>query len=220
MATLESEPTNVSVRFEHEVIGDLVNHGAKVLDLGCGEGHLLELLKDHKSAKGTGVEVAQEKVYQCISKGLTVFHGDIDEGLADFPDKSFDYVLLTDTLQEVRHPSLVIKEMLRVGKQCIVSFPNFGFWSVRVQLLLFGRSPITRALPHDWWDTPNLHFFTIRDFMRFCNSEGFHVSQSVYMRNEQRITTAPNLFAEKAICVLESSNSESKCPTNQSELNA
>lgn len=208
MTSSVSQSTPPTVRFEHEVISDLVNPGAKVLDLGCGEGQLLELLKKSKNAKGTGVEVAQEKVYKCISKGLTVFHGDIDEGLADFPDKSFDYVLLTDTLQEVRSPSLVIKEMLRVGKQCIVSFPNFGFWSVRVQLLLFGRSPITRALPYDWWETPNLHFFTVRDFFRFCKSEGFHISQSVFIRNGKRVNMTPNLFAEDAVCVLQSPGSK------------
>ncbi|MDP8243580.1 MAG: methionine biosynthesis protein MetW [Candidatus Hinthialibacter antarcticus] len=208
MTEEEKEYLEQIVRYEHEVISDLVNQGAKVLDLGCGEGQLLELLKRKNKAQGTGVEVAQGKVYKCISKGLTVFHGDIDEGLADFPDKSFDYVLLTDTLQEVRHPSLVIKEMLRVGKQCVVSFPNFGYWSVRVQLMLYGRSPITRALPFDWWETPNLHFFTVRDFFRFCDSEGFHISQSVFIRNGKRMNTAPNLFAEEAVCVLESSNGD------------
>ncbi|MBZ0254773.1 methionine biosynthesis protein MetW [bacterium] len=202
MTEEEKEYLEQTVRFEHEIISDLIHEGAKVLDLGCGDGELLELLKKKKKAQGTGVEVAQEKVYKCISKGLTVFHGDIDEGLADFPDKSFDYVLLTDTLQEVRKPSLVIKEMLRVGKQCVVSFPNFGYWSVRLQLLLYGRSPITRALPFDWWDTPNLHFFTIRDFNRFCDSEGLCVTQSVYIRNGKRVNSSPNLFAEEAVCVI------------------
>lgn len=202
MTEEEKEYLVQTVRFEHEVISDLIHEGAKVLDLGCGDGELLELLKKKKKAQGTGVEVAQEKVYKCISKGLTVFNGDIDEGLADFPDKSFDYVLLTDTLQEVRKPSLVIKEMLRVGKQCVVSFPNFGFWSVRLQLFLYGRSPITRALPFDWWDTPNLHFFTIRDFNRFCDSEGLRITQSVYIRNGKRVNASPNLFAEEAVCVI------------------
>lgn len=202
-AKKSSDPIDPAVRFEYELITSLIEDESKVLDLGCGEGHLLQMLKQRKGCKGTGVEVSPEKVYKCISKGLTVFNGDVDEGLSDYPDESFDYVLLTDTLQEVLKPSLVIKEMLRVGKLGIVSFPNFGYWSVRYQLLMHGRSPITRAMPFDWWDTPNVHFFTVRDFFRFCRSEGFHVTKSVYIRNGAQIGFCPNLLAEEAICVLE-----------------
>ncbi|MBI1390895.1 MAG: methionine biosynthesis protein MetW [bacterium] len=190
-------------RRDHELICELVDENAKVLDLGCGDGSLLQRLKDEKKAQGTGVEVSQDQVYKCIRRGLTVFHGDVDEGLADFPDKSFDYVLLTDTLQEVHNPRLVIGEMLRVGKKAIVSFPNFGHWSVRVQLFIRGRTPISAALPYDWWETPNIHFFTVKDFYRFCGQVGFRVTRSVFVAQGTRITVWPNLLAERAICVLE-----------------
>lgn len=190
-------------RLEHEVIARLVEPGAKVLDLGCGEGDLLQLLKDRNQVTGTGVEVSEEKVYLCVRKGLTVFHGDVDQGLADFPDQSFDYVLLTETLQEIHKPELVLREVLRVGKRGIISFPNFAHWRNRLQLCLFGLTPVTPTLPHSWYDTPNIQYVTIKDFLRFCQEKNYRIVDAVYLRDEREIRFWPNLFADTGIIVLE-----------------
>ena len=202
MPSNDSHPSPVVYRFEHEIICHIVEEGCKVLDLGCGEGDLLKLLGDRRKVQGTGVEVSEQKVYECIHKGLSVHHGDIDEGLSDYPDKSFDYVILSETLQEVHKPRLVIKDMLRVGKKGIVSFPNFGFWKGRLQLLFLGRSPMTQTLPFDWYETPNIHFFTIKDFFHFCERERVQVVQSVFIYKGREITLLPNLLADSALFIL------------------
>ncbi len=191
-----------SPHVEHNMIVDLVEPKTKVLDLGCGEGDLLIRLEEEKNVEGRGVEVADEKVYKCISRGLAVHHGDIDEGLKDYPDKSFDYVILSETLQEVRRPYLVIEEMLRVGKKGIVSFPNFGYWIPRLQLLFYGRAPITKTLPFEWYDGPNIQFFTIKDFIRFCQQKNINIVQSVFLKEGKPVHILPNLLAESAIYVL------------------
>jgi len=180
----------------------LVEEGSKVLDLGCGEGDLLKMLQDRRKALGVGVEVSEKKVYECIHKGLSVYHDDIDKGLADFPDRSFDYVILSETLQEVHKPRLVLREMLRVGKKGIVSFPNFGFWRGRCRMFFLGRSPITRTLPFDWYETPNIRFLTIKDFYRFCGRERIQIARSVFLRQEKEISLFPNLLADSALLVL------------------
>ncbi len=191
-----------SEHLEHELICQIVEEGSKVLDLGCGEGDLLKKLQERKKAQCTGVEVSDDKVYECISKGLTAYHGDIDEGLEDFPDKTFDYVILSETLQEVRKPKLVIAEMLRVGRRGIVSFPNFGYWKSRCQLFFFGRAPITEALPFDWYDGPNIQFLSIKDFYRFCDKENHQIVQKIFMTKGRIVKIMPNLLAESALCVL------------------
>jgi methionine biosynthesis protein MetW len=202
MSDLDSHPNHPSNRYVHEIICDIVEEGSKVLDLGCGGGDLLYLLKERKKVRGTGVEVSEEMVYECIRKGLSVHHGDVDEGLADYPDKSFDYVILSETLQEVRHPLLVFKEMLRVGKKGIISFPNFGYWRVRFQLFFQGKAPVTTTLPYNWYDSPNIHFFTIKDFICFCEHVDFTIVQSFFVKGEKKITFLPNLCAEAALFVI------------------
>lgn len=192
-----------SIKHQHEIILSLIEEGSRVLDLGCGEGDLLCLLKERgKIKKGSGVEVSEEKVSICIQKGLSVHHGDLDEGLADYPDHSFDYVILSETLQEVHKPSLVINEMLRVGRRGIVSVPNFGHWRNRFQLFFLGKAPVSENFPYEWYDTPNIHFFTIKDFILFCKRNRYSISHSVYSSQQTRITFWPNWFAEEAFFVL------------------
>ena len=198
---LENNPPSPVHRYEFDIICEIIEDKSRVLDLGCDEGDLLNLLKQKRNIEGSGVEVAEEKVYHCISKGLSVHHGDIDQGLADFPDKSFDYVILSETLQEVRKPMLVFKEILRVGHKCIVSFPNFGHWSSRWQLLL-GRSPVTTKLPYQWYEGPNTQFLTIYDFIYFCNEMNYSLVHQFYLRNGKRISLLPNLMADTALFVI------------------
>ncbi len=202
MTSFESTAHIEVFHFEHEIICSIIEEGSKVLDLGCGGGDLLQILKNKKNIQGTGVEVSESLVYECIRKGLTVHHGDINEGLADYLDQSFDYVILSDTLQEVHNPILVFKEMLRVGRKGIVSFPNFGYWRARSQLFFLGQAPVTKTLPHSWYETPNIHFFTIKDFFHFCEQEQFQIAQSYFLKKNRQIRFMPNLRAELALCVI------------------
>ncbi|MFH1743579.1 MAG: methionine biosynthesis protein MetW, partial [bacterium] len=173
-----------------------------VLDLGSGSGDLLQLLADEKSVAGTGVEVSEEKVYECVNKGLSVHHGDIDEGLSDFPDQAFDYVILSQTLQEIHYPGLVIREMLRVGRRGIVSFPNFAHWRCRWQLLVHGTTPMPSTHPFDWDETPNIQYLSIKDFERLCAKEHFDVVHRLFLSGGGPIDFLPNFMAETAIFVL------------------
>ncbi len=190
-------------RSDLRLIGQLVRPDSTVLDLGCGEGDLMQLLVEDKGAVARGIEIAEEKVYRAISRGLSVLHGDLDEGLGDYPEKSFDYVILSQTLQAVYRPLLVVREMLRVGRQAIVSLPNFGYWQVRVQLLCNGRMPCTDLLPYEWYDTPNIHLATVNDFRALCRQEGISIVQAVYLADGHRVHLLPNLRASLAIFVLE-----------------
>ncbi|NOY82298.1 MAG: methionine biosynthesis protein MetW [Kiritimatiellaeota bacterium] len=156
------------LRTDYRLVLDLVESGARVLDLGCGNGNLLWLLKQRKQVTGYGVEISGDRIIECVEKGLSVFQGDIDEGLRDFEDQSFDYVVLNQTLPVIRRPDYVIEEMLRVGRRGIVSFANFAHWSIRLRLLFSGRMPVDDAIPFEWYETPNIHHLTIRDFHFFC----------------------------------------------------
>jgi methionine biosynthesis protein MetW len=188
-------------RYEFDVICEFIEPGSRVLDLGCGEGDLLKLLHERRNVEGAGVEVSEDKVYACISKGLSVHHGDIDQGLADFPDKSFDYVILSETLQEVHKPAWVFQEMLRVGRKCAASFPNFGHWSARWQLAM-GRTPVTDTLPFEWYEGPNIKFLTIKDFVRFCGQKQYTIDHAQYFCKGKPIRFLPNLLADSALFVI------------------
>ncbi len=190
-------------RIDYTLIEGLVPQGATVLDLACGDGELLAQLIQDKDVRGSGVEIRQEAVEACIAKGLSVFHGDLDAGLADYPDGSIDVVILSLSLQQLRRPRMIVREMVRVGKQAIVSFPNFAHWSIRGQLLARGRMPVSRDLPYQWWDTPNIHLCTINDFRALCREEGVCIERELYLPTMDSPPPPrqplPNLMARVAI---------------------
>ncbi len=189
-------------------VAELVDPGSRVLDVGCGDGELLRLLADQRSADGRGIELSQQGVNDCVAKGLSVIQGDADADLADYPDDAFDYVILSQTLQATRHPKVVLQHMLRIGRRAIVSVPNFGHWKVRAQLALSGRMPVTESLSHSWYDTPNIHFCTISDFIALAHEVGATIDKSAVLDRHGRSLRpiwpkcAWNLFGDQAIFLL------------------
>jgi methionine biosynthesis protein MetW len=194
------------LRGDLRLIASLVPEGSRVLDLGCGDGALLAHLRDTAGCSVRGVELSHEGVRRCVVAGIPVVQSDLDEGLAALADGSFDVVVLSQTLQVVRHPDRVLREMLRVGRIGIVSFPNFAHWKVRGYLALRGRMPVSRAIPCTWYDTPNIHHTTVRDFRDLCRQSGARIMNEIPLavRNGhvRRIRTLPNLRAETAVAVL------------------
>jgi len=186
-------------RSDFAIIGEIVEPGARVLDLGCGEGELLEWLAANKGVDARGVEISGAKVLRAIARGVSVYQGDIDQGLADYPDQAFDYVILSQTLQETRQPLKVLREMLRVGRRAIVAFPNFGHWRVRLSMLTTGRAPKTRLFPYDWYDSPNIHFLTVDDFEQLARQEELVVERRFFLEGHREVTVRPNLRAEVAV---------------------
>lgn len=193
-------------RIDHSVILELIPRGARVLDLGCGDGSLLLKLVRQKGVVGRGIEISEAGVRECIAKGLTVLQGDVDQGLRDYPDASFDYVVLNQTLQAVKKPDVVLSEILRVGRKGVVGFPNFAYWKMRLYLLLRGRMPKTDFLPYEWYDTPNIHFCSILDFIDYCARHRVAVEKVVYLSTGHggRVLHGirANLFAENAVYLL------------------
>lgn len=165
-------------RLDLVVVANMVERGSRVLDVGCGDGELLQLLAETRDVDARGIEISRDGVNECVAKGLAVIQGDADTDLVDYPDDTFDYVILSQTLQATRRPRWVLEQMLRIGKHVIVSFPNFGHWRIRGQLLWNGRMPITKNLPVSWYDTPNIHFCTIRDFVELCDEVGAKVESA------------------------------------------
>lgn len=190
------------IRPDHNIIYEIVEQGARVLDLGCGSGELLFLLAREKKAKVQGIELDEGAIYKCVEKGLSVFHGDIDSGLTEYPDKSFDYVILNQSMQEVKKVDFVIDEALRVGKAVIVGFPNFAYWRARLRLFLKGKTPVTYSLPYRWYNTPNLHFLSISDFKEFCAEKDITIVKACYLGAKKSLNILPNLFALNAVFLI------------------
>ena len=186
-------------RSDYALIGELVEPRTRVLDLGCGEGLLLAWLRENKQVDARGVEMVSANVQKAIARGVSVYQGDLESALEDYPDKAFDYVILSQTLQETRHPLGVLRGMLRTGKKAIVAFPNFGHWSMRLNHLLTGRAPKTKLFPHEWYDSPNIHFLTVHDFESLAAMEGLIVERRFCLSGRRKVTVLPNLLAEVAV---------------------
>ncbi len=189
---------------EHETILSWINNGASVLDLGCNDGELLSILIREKQVRAQGIELNEQAIHNCLAAGLSVFQEDIDTGLSEFSDASFDYIILNQTFQQVKKPVFVLKEALRVGKKTIVGFPNFVQASARFQLFFKGRVPVTKALPYEWYDTPNLHFLSIADFKEYCKKEKISIERSAFIRKDKKVRLFPNLFADVGLFLLSS----------------
>jgi len=190
------------IRLDHRVILELVDSGSSVLDLGCGSGELLYVLIKEKNVRGQGIEIDEQAIYKCVAKGLNVFHGDIDSGLAEYQDTSFDYVILNQSMQQIRHVDTVLNDALRVGKNVIVGFPNFAYYKARMQMFFRGKAPVTGALPYQWYETPNLHFLSISDFIDYCRSKKIRIGRGVYIGGRKRIAVCANLFAQTGIFLI------------------
>ena len=197
-----AQPRTLAARPDFNLIGQIVEPGSRVLDLGCGEGELLAWLIENKRILARGVEICAADVRKAIARGVSTYQGDIDEGLADYPDHAFDYVILSQTLQETRSPLLVLKEMLRVGRRAIISFPNFGHWSVRASMVVSGRAPRTKLFPYSWYNSPNIHFLSVKDFEELCQDQNFPVERRYFLNDSQRVSFLPNLMAKTAVFLL------------------
>jgi methionine biosynthesis protein MetW len=201
----KDKPSNKEpVKMEYQAIIDLIPSGSRVLDLGCGDGDLLSLLMERKGADGMGIEINEQAIYKCVSRGLSVSHQDIDAGLTEYANKSFDYVILNQSLQQVVNLALVFEESMRVGRKVIVGFPNFAYYRARLQMFISGKTPVTPSLPYMWHDTPNLHFLSIADFVGYCKKKNFHIEKTVFLNKNRKIRLFPNLFAQTGIFLLSS----------------
>ena len=197
------------MKLEYEIIADIIKDSSRVLDVGCDDGSLMEFLKVSRNVNIRGIEISKEKVQTCISKGLTVIEGNAEFDLKQFPNNSFDYVVLGQTLQAFVNPEIVIKELLRVGNKAIVTIPNFGHWKVRLNLLTQGTMPVTKTLPNEWYNTPNIHMCTIKDFFKFSKTINFKIFKSLALANKNVSTInnsnlfVKNLFSELGIFLIE-----------------
>ena len=197
-----------STKLEYAVILERVEENSSVLDLGCGTGDLLSLLVQERKVKAQGIEIDEQAIYRCVERGLSVFHGNIDTGLSEYRDKSFDYVILCQSFQQVKKPDMVLREALRVGKEIIVSFPNFAHFRARFQIFFNGKTPVTPSLPYEWHDTPNLHFLSISDFVGYCDRRNVRIVGSAFASGDRRVRMFPNFFAEVGVFFLRETERE------------
>ena len=194
---------------EFQIISELVKNNSRVLDVGCGDGILMKYLKDNKNVDSRGLEISKEKVQMCIAEGLSVIEGNAEDDLKQFPDLSFEYAILGQTLQAFYKPEKVIDDLLRVSKKAIITIPNFGYWKIRIHLLLKGTMPVNKHLPNEWYNTPNLHMCTIKDFVNFCNKKNINLVRSIALHDEtvseinNKNLNVKNLFSELGIFLVE-----------------
>jgi len=197
-----------AIRVDLQIIADMIEPNARVLDVGCSDGQLLEYLVTQKNVRGRGLEISPSGVNQCVARGLSVVQGDAEEDLGYYPDNAFDFVILSQTLQATHHPDQIVKDLLRLGKRAIVSFPNFGHWRVRSYLFFKGRMPVNNTLPYEWYNSPNMHFCTIKDFIFMCEEMGVTIERSIALDADgqaHRIRTNlffANLLGEQAVFLL------------------
>jgi len=190
------------MRIDHKYILEMIKPNSRVLDLGCGDGELLSLIMKQKNCRAAGIEIDEKAIYKCVERGVSVSHGDIDSGLADYSDKRFDYVILNESLQEVLDPEKVIAEALRVGRQAIVGIPNFCNLNARLQIFFLGRVPVTKSLPYKWYNTPNLRFLSIKDFRDFCAERSIIIERECAIADQKEITFARNLLSDIAVFLI------------------
>lgn len=208
MSNAFAESTRKLIRVDLQLISEMIEPNSRVLDVGCSEGELLNHLVYNRNIDARGIELSTEGVNACVANGLSVIQGDAETDLIDYPDDAFDYVILSQTLQAMRNPKDIVMELLRIGKRAIVSFPNFGHWRARIHLAIKGRMPVNKTLPHQWYDTPNIHFCTIRDFIVMCDELGVTIERSIALDsqgNVRRIRSglfAANLFGEQGVFLL------------------
>ena len=194
---------------EFQIISELVKNNSRVLDVGCGDGILMKYLKENKNVDSRGLEISKEKVQECIAEGLSVIEGNAEDDLKQFPDLSFEYAILGQTLQAFYKPEKVIDDLLRVSKKAIITIPNFGYWKIRIHLLLKGTMPVNKHLPNEWYNTPNLHMCTIKDFVNFCNKKNINLVRSIALHEEtvseinNKNLNVKNLFSELGIFLVE-----------------
>lgn len=195
------------IRYDLKLVAEMVEPGSRVLDVGCGDGALLAYLSRQKGVDGRGIELSMDGVHQCVAQGLSVIQGDAETDLKDYPPGAFDYVILSQTLQAMREPRTVLETMTRIGRRAIVSVPNFGYWRIRVQLLLTGRMPVTETLGYQWWETPNIHFCTIKDFVVLAEDMGIRIERCMIVNGTGRVTGhahsgLANLLGEQGVFLL------------------
>jgi len=202
---LNKSKKELKLRSDLLIISDLIGKNTSVLDLGCGNGNLLHLLKAEKDIYACGLEISQDKILECVNKGVPVIHSDLNDGLSEFSDSSFDFVILSQTIQAVHRPDKLLEDMVRVGKKGIVSFLNIGYFASRFQLTLMGKMPITDDLPDQWYDTPNIHLATICDFRSLCKKKGLKIIEEIPFGGEWNILAKrwPNMFAPTCVFIIE-----------------
>ncbi len=191
-----------SIRLDYRIIIDWIKGESSVLDLGCHEGELLSLIVREKNVSAHGIEIDEQAIYKCVALGLSVSHQDIDNGLSEYGDGTFDYVILNQSLQQVRKPGVVLNESLRVGKEVIIGFPNFAYYKARFQIFFKGKTPLTPSLPYEWYETPNLHFLSISDFVEYCQKRGIKIKRAAFLNGAGIVRILPNLFAQTGIFLI------------------
>jgi len=190
------------IRLDHRIIYSVIDHGSRVLDLGCGEGDLLYLLARDKQVIAQGIEMDDRAIQECVKKGLSVFHDDIESGLREYPEHSFDFVILNQSMEEVKNVDSLIQDALRIGNRVIIGFPNFAYIKSRWMMFFKGRAPITRSLPYSWFDTPNVRFLSVIDFREYCSEKNIRIIEAHYLGGKSTVRFCPNLFALNAVFVL------------------